>query len=202
MREPLNRRGGSGRRGQVGALALAALLLGGLSACGGGDDEPDLGEGPGEVRGGLDNEAVIADPAIVIDGLGVLKGFLNDIKNEVGSDKALETNDAMVPVWEDIEGRIKSEDPDAHEEFETQFIALAAAVEAKEKDKARTAADALILLSDNYLAGKRTTPTVSPTSTPSPTSTVIPSSTATLTPTPTPTVTVTGTSTLSSPGSS
>jgi hypothetical protein len=163
-------------RGVV-TLALSALLLGGLAACGGEDEGQAAAEDEvaGELRGGLDNEAVLAEPQIVIEGLAEIKNFLNDIKNNPGGEAALEANDAMVPIWDDIEGRIKTEDPAAHARFEAGFLALKTAVEAEDKDRSRAAADVLIGLADAYLAVDRSTPS---TSSPSPSASTSPSATA------------------------
>lgn len=167
----------------VGSVALSALLLG-LAACGGGEDkdqaaaEDALAE---ELNGGLDNEAVLAEPQIVIEGLTEIKTFLNEIKSNLGSDGALEANDAMVPIWDDIEGTVKSTDAAAHAQFEVQWAALDSAALAKEKDKSRVVADELLKLADAYLAAHPVGATSSPTpsASTSPSSTAIPSSTPT-----------------------
>lgn len=177
MPEQFGRQSRSGRRAGR-ALALALVLGGGLGACGGDGGEADAIEPEVPIRGNLDNEDVIAPAAEVVEGLGVIKGLVDEVVAAVGSDAALDLNDSMVPVWESVEGRVKSEDPDAHTQFEAQFIALTAAAEAQDKTKARAAGDALIKLVDDYLAGKRTTstasPSASPSSIPSPSSTVVP----------------------------
>lgn len=172
-----------GRRGRVGAAAMAVLLLGGLGGCGGSSsDEADSGELEAPLRGPLDNEDVLADPQTVIDGLTEIKTFLVEIEDRLGTEAALDASDSMIPIWEDVEGRIKTEDPTAHAQLDEQFAALATAADAKDKDKTRAAADALIKLSDDYLAGKRLSTSPTPSSTPS--STAIPSSTPTSIPTP------------------
>ncbi|MGQ0844176.1 MAG: hypothetical protein ACT4QF_08570 [Sporichthyaceae bacterium] len=170
----------------VGTLALSALLVGGLSACGGGGEDEDQAAAEDrlaqELGGGLDNEAVLAEPSIVVEGLTEIKNFLNDIKNNPGGEAALEANDAMVPIWDDIEGRIKTEDAAAHAQFEAQFLALKTAVEAEDKDRSRAVADELIRLADAYLAVDRSTPSTpspSPSVSTGPSGTAIPSSTPT-----------------------
>lgn len=183
MPEPLNRQSRFGRRGRVAAAVVAAALLGGLGGCGGGDDakaplDPEI-DAP--LRGPLNNEDVLADPQTVIDGLTEIKTFLVGIKDKLGSEGVLNDSDAMIPIWEDVEGRVKIEDPAAHAQFEVQFPALASAAEAKDEDRTRAAADALIRLSDDYLAGKRLStpaPSSSPSSTALPSSSPSPSGTA------------------------
>lgn len=179
MPEPFDRQGWFGRRGWVGAAVVAVLLLGGLGGCGGVSDanEPLDPAIDAPLRGPLNNEDVLADPQTVIEGLTEIKTFLVEIKDRLGSESVLDDSDAMIPIWEDVEGRIKTEDPAAHTQFEAQFVALASAAEAKDSGRTRTAADALIALSDDYLSGKRLS-TPSPVPSSSPSSTAIPSSSA------------------------
>ncbi|MGQ0464102.1 MAG: hypothetical protein ACT4QG_02160 [Sporichthyaceae bacterium] len=169
------------RRGRVGAAVAAVLLLGGLSACGGDDKNAgDGGELEAPLRGPLNNEDVLADPSVVAEGLGVVKDQVRRVMEAFGSNGAVEENGAIADVWDSIEGRIKSEDPAAHAQFDTQFAALSAAVGAKDRPAAQTAADALTRLADDYLAGKRLPPPT--TAAVAPSATALPSSSATTTP--------------------
>lgn len=181
---------------RVGALALAVLIGGGLGACGGGGE--DFGDETleGVPNGGLNNEDVLADPATVVEGIGVIKDLVNDVMNKIGSEDAEIANEAILPVWEDVEGRIKSEAPATHSLLEAQFVALTAAVEKKDSAAARAAGDAIIKALDTYLTTPRTaspSPSATSSTSPSPSSTAIPtvspSSTSTSTATSTPSAT-------------
>lgn len=167
-----------GGRRAVGALAIVVLSGGGMSACGDEDPFAEEEEIGAPIRGGLDNEDVLADPGTVIEGLNTIKGMINELVPKIGSEDALYDNEALLPIWEDVEGRVKAEDAQAHQRLEAAFLALTDAVEKNDKPAGRTAADTVIREIDAYLARPRTAaPSAGPTSIPMPSSISTPSST-------------------------
>lgn len=158
MREP-----GEPRRRWWAVVVPAVLVMCLAGGCGGSSapldefaDAPITSEAsaPSIPRGGLNNEDVLADPAEVREGLGVLKGLVTEIAGKLGSDRdrAREAAAELRPVWESIEGRVKAEDAATHQSLEERFVEISAATERKDEAAAKAAAGGVVAAADAYLA--------------------------------------------------
>lgn len=133
-------------------VVLAGALAGGLSACGGSShaDSPAVGT----EHGNFSPEDVHAPDSEVADGLGKLKDIVNQIGASAASDNnhAKELQAQIEPIWESIEGTIKSNDSNAYLTFEDQFAVIGKAVAQQDDTSARAAAALVNSTANTYLA--------------------------------------------------
>lgn len=149
----------------VGALAL------GTSACGSSKDSDANQPAVGTEHGNLAPEDVHAPDSEVADGLGKIKGIVDEIGTSVSSDNkhAQDLQGEIEPIWESIEGTIKSNDSNVYLTFEDQFAVIGKAVEQKDESAAKTAAALVDKTADTYLAAHPGTgASASPSGSPSP----------------------------------
>ena len=87
-------------------------------------------------------EDVKAPAAEVTAGLHQIQDITGQVAQAVGSDKATasDLNEQIEPVWEKIEGTVKSNDSEAYITFEDSFAALGKAVDSGDSAKAQEAA--------------------------------------------------------------
>jgi hypothetical protein len=128
-------------------LVCTALSLGG-AACSSDDStggETDPSPAP---------EEVTTSAAAVATGLTAISGTVSDIADVAGTDQA--AAEALVeeiePVWEEIEGTVKANDPDAYVTFEDNFALIGTAVEEGDAQQAGSAATAVSDAVTAYLA--------------------------------------------------
>jgi hypothetical protein len=162
----------------IGTLAGALVL--GLGACGGSSSHADSNTpAVGTEHGNLSPEEVRAPDSEVADGLGKLKDIVNQIGDSASSDNnhAKDLQSQIEPIWESIEGTIKSNDSNAYLTFEDQFAVIGKAVTQKDETAAKTAAALVDSTADSYLAAHPAS-----SGSPSPSSSSSPSSSASPTP--------------------
>lgn len=159
---------------------LAGTLVLGTSACGSSKDSDANQPAVGTEHGNLAPEDVHAPDSEVADGLGKIKGIVDEIGTSASSDNAhaKDLQGEIEPIWESIEGTVKSNDSNVYLTFEDQFAAIGKAVEQKDESSAKTAAALVDKTADAYLAAHpgagasaspSASPSVSPSGSPSPT---------------------------------
>ena len=99
-------------------------------------------------------EDVRAPAAAVATGLKSIKTIADSIAAAAGSDKvaAKAEVDKIEPVWQEIEGTVKANDPDAYITFEDSFAVLGTAADDGDAAKAHQGADDVAKAVDAYLA--------------------------------------------------
>jgi hypothetical protein len=99
-------------------------------------------------------EDVRAPAAAVAAGLQSIKTIAGSIAAAAGSDKAgaKAEVDKIEPVWQEIEGTVKANDPDAYITFEDSFAVLGTAADDGDAAKAQQGADSVAKAVDAYLA--------------------------------------------------
>jgi|SoiMetStandDraft_2_1073263.scaffolds.fasta_scaffold150307_2 hypothetical protein len=140
-----------GRSAHVVAALVASSVL--LLACGGGDDDDASGSGSEPAADAP--EDLRASDADVATGLQEIDDLVDQVAGGVADDDdeaATEANEQIEPVWQEVEGTIKANDPDAYIEFEDNFALLGSAVDNGDADGAQTAADAVSGAVTAYLA--------------------------------------------------
>lgn len=150
----------------------------GISACGGSSSHADS-PAVGTEHGNGSPEDVRAPDSEVADGLGKLKDIVNQIGDSASSDNnhAKDLQAQIEPIWESIEGTIKSNDSNAYLTFEDQFAVIGKAVTQKDDTSAKTAAALVTTTADSYLAAHPVNA-----ASPSPSTSSSPSSSASPTP--------------------
>jgi hypothetical protein len=152
----------------VGLLAGALVL--GTSACGSSKDSDSGQPAAGTEHGNLAPEDVHAPDSEVADGLGKIKGIVDEIGTTASADntRAKDLQGEIEPIWESIEGTIKSNDSNVYLTFEDQFAVIGKAVSQKDDSSAKTAAALVAKAADAYLAAHPgASPSPSPSSSPS-----------------------------------
>ena len=133
----------------VGRLAVSALMVAtmALGACGT-DDGDAADSGPTTTA----PEQKVSSDADVAAGLAKMRASLDELI-AAGSDaaKAGAANDELEPVWKDIEGTIKTNEPDVYITIEDAMSELSAGVEGDEEKGALGITD-LTSAIDEYLA--------------------------------------------------
>ena len=99
-------------------------------------------------------EEVKAPAAEVAIGLRQIDQTARGIADKAGTDKAgAEQLDAQIePVWQKVEGTIKSNNPDVYITFEDNFAMLSIAAKGGDAAKAKTASDTISKTVTDYLA--------------------------------------------------
>jgi hypothetical protein len=128
-------------------LVCTALSLGG-AACSSDDSAG------GETNSSPAPEEVTTSAAAVATGLTAISGTVSGIADVAGTDQA--AAEALVeeiePVWEEIEGTVKANDPDAYVTFEDNFALIGTAVEEGDAQQTESAATAVSDAVTAYLA--------------------------------------------------
>ena len=95
-----------------------------------------------------------APAAAVTAGLKQIQDITGQLAQAVGTDKAKakDLNEQIEPVWQQIEGTIKSNDAESYLTFEDNFAMLGKAVENGDTAKAQQAATAVAATVATYLA--------------------------------------------------
>jgi len=151
-------------------LVTGALVLG-TSACGSSSDSDSGQPATGTEHGTLAPEDVRAPDAEVADGLGKIKGIVDEIGTAASADntRAKDLQGEIEPIWASIEGTVKSNDSNTYLTFEDQFAVIGKAVEQKDESSAKTAAALVDKAVDAYLAAHPGTgASASPSGSPSP----------------------------------
>jgi hypothetical protein len=133
-------------------LLSGALVLG-TSACGSKDSDANQ-PAVGTEHGDLAPEDVHAPDAEVADGLGKIKGIVDEIGTSAATDNnhAKDLQGEIEPIWASIEGTVKANDSNAYLTFEDQFAVIGKAVTQKDESSAKTAAALVDKTADTYLA--------------------------------------------------
>ncbi len=99
-------------------------------------------------------EDVKAPAAEVTAGLQQIQDITAQVAQAVGSDKATasDLNEQIEPVWQKIEGTVKSNDSEAYITFEDSFAALGKAVDSGDSAKAQEAANTVATTVAAYVA--------------------------------------------------
>lgn len=109
-------------------IVLAAALLTGMTACGGGDDGPKQGdEANGQEAtefGDLKPEDVRASGAEVADGFTELDRINTDLLAKLGTDAAPELQESLLTIWESILGSVKANDDAAYQRIDGALTIL------------------------------------------------------------------------------
>jgi hypothetical protein len=161
---------------------LAGSLILSVSACGSKSDADDKQPAVGTEHGNQSPEDMRAPDDEVADGLGRLKDITNEIGNTASSDNnhAKDLQGQIEPIWESIEGTIKSNDSNVYLTFEDQFAVIGKAVEQKDDTSAKAAAALVAKTADTYLAAHPAHgASASPSGSPSPSASPSASSTST-----------------------
>lgn len=131
----------------VGSIFVcSALMLGGV-ACSS-DDPTD------ETEASAVPEEVTTSAAAVATGLTAISKTVSGVADVTASDQAAAQAlvDKIEPVWEEIEGTVKTNDPDAYVTFEDNFALIGTAVEDGDAAGAQSAADAVADAVSTYIA--------------------------------------------------
>lgn len=128
------------RHRALGRLAVVAMLMAptGLVACGSDDDASSSDSATTTTA----PEQKISSDADVAVGLAQLQALVDELE-AAGPDttRAATARDAMTPVWLDIEGTIKRNEPDIYIDIEDSMALLSASVEGDEEKGAVGLAD-------------------------------------------------------------
>ena len=136
----------------VAATAVAIALVAG--ACSSDNGKTSASSGQSTESSSQAPEDVKAPAAEVAAGLKQIQGITGQLAQAVGTDKAKaeDLNDQIEPVWEHIEGTIKSNDAESYLTFEDNFAIMGKAVDNADTAKAQQAATAVAATVATYLA--------------------------------------------------
>jgi len=136
----------------VAATAVVLALVAG--ACSSDGNKSSASTGERTESSSQAPEDVKAPAAEVTAGLKQIEGITGQLAQAVGSDKAKaeDLNEQIEPVWEHIEGTIKSNDAESYLTFEDNFAVLGKAVDNADTAKAQQAATAVAATVATYLA--------------------------------------------------
>jgi dimeric dUTPase (all-alpha-NTP-PPase superfamily) len=134
------------RTGAVAATAVGLVLLAGACSS---DDKTTATQSTSEAP-----EDVKAPAAEVTAGLKQIEEISAQVAKAVSSDKATasDLNEQIEPVWQKIEGTVKSNDSEAYITFEDSFAALGKAVDSGDSAKAQDAANTVATTATAYIA--------------------------------------------------
>jgi hypothetical protein len=140
----------------VGVVTVGLIAAVGTVGCAS-DSNDDGAHGSSELGGasaGTAPENRRTTPAAVAAGLQQIDTIANGIADSAGSDDATATglDDQIEPVWQPIEGTIKSNDPNAYLTFEDNFAVLENAAKDGNAGRAKAAAAKVSAAVDAYLA--------------------------------------------------
>lgn len=124
----------------VGRLAVAAMLMTTMAvdACSSDGKSASASSTPTTTA----PEQKISTDAEVASGLSQLQTLVDDLETAgPNTQKAAAARDAMTPVWLDIEGTIKANEPDIYIDIEDSLALLSASVEGDEEKGAVGVAD-------------------------------------------------------------
>jgi hypothetical protein len=141
------------RSGAIAATVVAFVLAAG--ACSSNDDKTTTNSSTDATQSSSGSpEDVKAPAAEVATGLKEIQTITAQLAQAVGSDKAKaeDLNEKIEPVWEHIEGTVKSNDAESYLTFEDSFAALGKAVDSGDTAKAQEQATAVAATVATYLA--------------------------------------------------
>jgi hypothetical protein len=135
----------------VPALVVAALAVGGFSACSSDAKTTTTSTGSGGSSTTAPEQKISSD-ADVAAGLKKLASAATDVA-AAGTDKAKAQAaiDKLEPIWKDIEGTVKQKDPDAYTQIEEDLALLGKAAAGDAENAKKGAADMATTV-DSYLA--------------------------------------------------
>jgi len=135
------------RSGAVAGAVLALALVG--AGCSDSNKSTNATSSPSQAP-----EEVKAPSAQVTAGLTQIQDITGQMAQAVGSDKAKaqDLNEQIEPVWEQIEGTVKTNDSKAYITFEDSFAALGKAADSGDTAKAQAAATTVADTVTAYLA--------------------------------------------------
>jgi major membrane immunogen (membrane-anchored lipoprotein) len=140
------------RSGAIAATAVACLLV--VGACSS-NDKTSTSSSTGTTESSSQAPEDVKAPASeVAAGLKQIQTITAQTAQAVGSDqaKAADLNEQIEPVWQHIEGTVKSNDAESYITFEDAFAALGKAVDSGDTAKAQEQATAVAAAVATYLA--------------------------------------------------